>query len=92
MFGPFDYNTIPLGPIGCAVLIHENTNTRANWDNHAVYIWYLQTSSEHYREHVFRVKKTNTERVLDTVIFQHKHITNPTTTHDDNIIRAIRNL
>jgi hypothetical protein len=26
--GPFDYNAMPLGPMGCAVQIHESTNRR----------------------------------------------------------------
>ena len=31
MFVPFDYNKIPLGPMGCAVLIYDNPNAHATW-------------------------------------------------------------
>ena len=91
MFGTYNYNKIPFGPMGCSVLVHENTNACATWDNHAVYTWYLQTSQYHYRAHVYPIKKTNAERVLDKLVFQHKDTTNPTIEHSDHIIRYIRN-
>ena len=34
----------------------------------------------------------NAEQVSDTILFQHEHITNPTITHEDRVIRAIDNL
>ena len=37
IFGPFNYNIMPLGIMGCAVLIYENPNAHATWDNHSVY-------------------------------------------------------
>ena len=61
MFGTCNYNKIPVGPMGCSVLVHENTNACATWDNHAVYIWYFQTSQYHYRAHVYCIKKTKAE-------------------------------
>ena len=92
MFGPLDYNIMALSPMGCAVLIYENSNARASWDNHAVYSWYLYISPEHYRAHVCRVKNTNADQLLDTVVFKHKNITEPTITHSDRLVKAIHNL
>ena len=92
MFGPFNYNIMPLGPMGCSVLIHENSDTRTSWINHAVYVSYLYMSPEHYRAHVCRVKNTNAKQVSDTVVFQGKKITNPTITHVDRAVKAIHNL
>ena len=57
-----------------------------------MYGWYLYTSNEHYWAHVCRVKKTNTERVSDTVVFQNKTITNPTITHADRVVHVIKSL
>jgi hypothetical protein len=34
--GPFDYNTMPLVPIGCAVQVHEKTDKRGTWSYHTV--------------------------------------------------------
>ena len=92
MFGPLDYNIMALSPMGCAVLIYENSNARASWDNHAVYSWYLYISPEHYRAHVCRVKNTNADQLLDTVVFKQKNITKPKITHTDRLVKAIRNL
>ena len=92
MFGPFYYNRMPLGPMLCAVLIYENSNACESWDNHAVYIWYLYMSPEHYRAHVCRVKNNNSDQVSDTVVFKHKNITKPTITHANQLVKAIRNL
>ncbi len=87
--GPFDYNKMPLAPMGCNVQIHEKSDSRGTWAFHSVDGWYLNTSPEHYRTHKCYVKHTNNERFSDTVEFQHKRITNPTVTPADKIMKAI---
>jgi hypothetical protein len=87
--GPFDYNKMPLAPMGCAVQIHEKTDKRGTWAYHSLDGWYIATSPEHYRTHTCHVKSTRSERLTDTVQFQHKNITNPTVTHADKIMKAI---
>ena len=54
--------------------------------------WYLRTSDEHYRCHVIYVKNTRSERISDTVHFKHKHITAPTLTPEDTIVKALNDL
>ena len=34
--GPFDYNKMPLAPMGCAAQIHKKTNKRGTWSYHSV--------------------------------------------------------
>ncbi|KAL9178273.1 hypothetical protein ACHAXT_001701 [Thalassiosira profunda] len=87
--GPFDYNKMPLAPMGCKVQIHEKADQRASWAFHSVDGWYLSTSPEHYRTHLCHVKSTRRNRLADTVQFFHKNITNPTLTHADKIMNAI---
>ena len=87
--GPFDYNKMPLAPMGCAAQIHEKTDKRGTWSYHSVDGWYLSTSSEHYRTHNCYVKSTRSERLSDTVQLQHKSITNPAISHADKIMAAI---
>ena len=87
--GPFDYNKMPLAPMGCAVQVHEKTDKRGTWSYHSVDGWYLSTSPEHYRTHKCHVKETRSERLTDTVHFSHKNITNPTLLHADKIMQAI---
>eukprot|EP00804_Cyclotella_cryptica_P030764 CCRYP_009164-RA/>CCRYP_009164-RA protein AED:0.15 eAED:0.16 QI:0/0/0/1/1/1/4/0/1045 len=51
--GPFDYNKMPLAPMGCSV------------------------------------QSTNSERLSDTVVFQHKSITHPSLTPTDKLMQAV---
>ena len=89
MCGPFDYNRMPLAPMGCKVQIHEKPANRGTWDYLSVNGWYLHTSNEHYRTHNCHVKGTRSERLSDTVQFLCKSITNPTKTVADKIMLAI---
>jgi hypothetical protein len=51
--------------------------------------WYLSTSPDHYHTHLCHIKITSSDRLSDTVHFKHKHITNPTLTHAEKIMRAL---
>jgi hypothetical protein len=73
--GAFDYNIMPLAPMGCAVQIHKTSEKRGSWAADSIDGWYLRTSPKHYQCHV---KETRSERVSDTVHFKHKYITQPT--------------
>ena len=88
----FDYNRMPLAPMGCAVQVHNSTNRRLTWAEHSLDGWYLKTSEEHYRCHVVFIKKTRSERISDTVVFQHRYITNPTITPEDKVVKALGNV
>jgi hypothetical protein len=90
--GPFDYNKMPLAPMGCAVQIHERSERRGSWAMNSVDGWYLRTSDEHYRCHEVYVKHTRSTRISDTIHFKHKHITAPTLTPEDTIVKAIGDL
>jgi hypothetical protein len=46
--GPFDYNKMPLAPMGCNAQIHEKMTNKAHGVFHLVDGWYLFTSPEHY--------------------------------------------
>ncbi len=87
--GPFDYNKMPLAPMGCEAQIHKKTDKRGTWAYHSIDGWYLFTSPEHYRTHTCHVKATKSKRRLDTVHFKHKNITNPTITHADKVMQAL---
>ena len=90
--GPFDYNKMPLAPMGCEVQVHEKTDSRGTWAYHCVDGWYLYTSPDHYRTHVCHIKETKSDRLSDTVHFKHKNITNPELTHADKVMKAIASL
>ena len=46
--GPFDYNKMPLAPMGCNIQVHEKSDTHGTWAFHSVDGWYISTSPEHY--------------------------------------------
>ena len=87
--GPFDYNKMPLAPMGCEVQVHEKTDKRGTWSYHSVDGWYLNTSPEHYRVHNCHIKSTKQERLTDTVQFKHKRLTNPELSPHDKIMQAV---
>ena len=90
--GNFDYNRMPLAPMGCAVQFHIKPNRRKSWGEHSSNGWYLTTSPDHYRCHNIFVKATRAKRISDTVYFKHTHITQPTLTTEDLVIKAIQDL
>ena len=92
LFGNFDFNRMPLAPMGCSVQIHEEASKRRTWAPHSVDGYYLGTSPEHYRAHRIFVKATNAERITETVFFKHKYLTNPTVTHADRVVQAAKEL
>jgi hypothetical protein len=69
--GSFDYNRMPLAPMGCAVQFHIKPSRRKMFGEHSEDGFYLKTSEEHYRTHVIFVKKTRAKRLADTVFFKH---------------------
>ncbi len=90
--GNFDYNRMPLTPMGCAVQFHKKTNRRKSWDEHSSDGWYLKMSPDHYRCHIIFVKTTPAKQISNTVYFKHKHITQPTLTLEDLMVHAIQDL
>ncbi len=55
--GAFDYNKMPLAPLGCVVQMHDATNRRKTWDPQSLNGWYLGTSTEHYQCHRIFARK-----------------------------------
>ena len=83
---------MPLAPMGCAVQLHKSSERQGTWAENTTNGWYIQTSPEHYCCHKIHVKKTNSERVSDTVFFKHKYITQPTLISADILTKAINDL
>ena len=90
--GNFDYNRMPLAPMGCEVQFHIKPSRRKTFGEHSGDGFYLRTSAEHYRTHVVFVKKTRAKRLADTVFFKHRYITQPTITKADAIVNAYNKL
>ncbi len=87
--GPFDYNNMPLAPMGCEAQVHAKTNKRGTWAYHLVNRWYLFSLPEHYCTHNCHIKHTKSKQLSDTVQFQHKPITNSSITHANKVMHAL---
>ncbi len=88
----FNYNTMPLAPLGCAVQMHKAPTKCKTWAENTTDGWFIQTSPEHYRCHVIYTKKTRSVRISDLVWFKHKYITQPTVTPANMIVKALTDL
>merc|ERR1711923_175471 len=63
MHGNFDYNRMPLAPMGCPVQVHVKSKDRKTWDFHSEPGHYLFTSPDHYQVHNNVMTKTKAERL-----------------------------
>ncbi len=88
----FDYNHMPIAPMGCVVQLHIKSGQRKMFGEHSADGFYLKTSEEHYRTHVVFCKKTRAKRLADMVFFKHKYIIQPTVMPVDAIVNAITKL
>ena len=48
LHGQFDYNYVPLAPMGCAVQFHIKPKQQWSWGEHSIDGWYVQRSPKHY--------------------------------------------
>jgi hypothetical protein len=86
MHGEFDYNKMPLAPLGCA------TNRQKTWDMHSLNGWYLGTFDKHYWCYKIYCTKTRAERISDTVFFQHCYLMQPVVMPTNAMIKVMGDL
>jgi hypothetical protein len=87
--GPFDYNEMPLAPMGCEAQVQEKTNKCGTWAYHSVDDWYPFTLPEHYCTQNCHIKHTKSKWLSNTVQFQHKRITDSSITHANKVMQAL---
>ena len=85
-------NKMLLAPMGCVVLLHCKLDIRQIWDGHAIEVFYIKTSREHYQCYKIWVKSTRSIQVTDKVFFKHKYITMHKITKADAIVVATTQL
>jgi hypothetical protein len=92
VYGLHDYNREPLAPLGCKTQCFADPERRTSFGAHSMDSWYIGTSKQHYRCYKVFMKDTRAERVTDTAVFQHRHVTNPTVSMADKITSAAHEL
>ncbi len=88
--GPFDFNKMPLGPVGCPVLIHTQPATQQSWDFHTKPDFYIGLALDSYC--CFKLVKTDTKSqiILDTTKFCHSYLSVPVPSAKDKIIHSLQ--
>jgi hypothetical protein len=88
--GPFDFNKMPLGWVGCRVLIHAKSATRQSWEFHAKPGFYISPALNCYC--CFKLVKSNTKSqvILDTIKFCHSYLSIPVPSAKDKIIHGLQ--
>ena len=66
-WGPFDYNRT--ASLDTKLFIHEKPSSRESRSPHAVPGWYIGPALSHYRCFRTWITETNTERIVDTVVW-----------------------
>ena len=61
--GPFNYESIPLGPLGCNIIAHKTVGTRKSWDFHGTAGWNVGVALQHHRFHTVVAKATKAAQV-----------------------------
>ncbi len=86
--GHFDFNKMPLGPVGCCILIHAKPATWQSWDFCTKPAFYIGPALDSYR--CFKLVKTNTKSQVnsDTVKFFHSYLSVHVPSTKDNIIHG----
>jgi hypothetical protein len=87
---PFNFNKMPLGKVGCGVLIHAKLTTWQSWDFRAKPGFYIGPALDSYC--CFKLVKSDTKSqvILDTVEFCHSYLSVPVPSAKDKIIHGFQ--
>ena len=90
--GVFDYNSTPIGPPGCRVLVHDKAHQRGTWAPHGQDGWYIGPTFEHYRCYKVWMWETRKERDTDTITWFPQQLKMPTPSAIDRIAAGITDI
>ena len=90
--GMYNFDSTPMGPIGCRVIAHETPDQRKTWAPHAIDGFYLGPATEHYRCHRIYVPQSKSERIVETIQFYPKMCETPTLSTQENTVIAAHTL
>ena len=92
LYGPFNYEATPVGPLGCDIIAHMKTRTRHSWEFRGAAGWNVGVALKHYRFHTIVAKATRAAQVSETVEFRHHYLTQPTVTPMYRIVNGVTTL
>ena len=86
---PFNFDATPIGPCGCAVIIHNKPSKRQSWAFRGRDGFSIGPALQHYR--CFQVVDVLTKALIisDTVEFRHDYLAPPAVSYEDRLLHAI---
>ena len=92
LHSPHNFNRHPFAPLGCEIQMLEDPKIQRTWGVKSKPGFYTGTSLVYYQYYWGWNRETQRIRCSETVIFKHKHITNPAITPVDAIVHAAKQL
>ena len=87
--GEFDYTEIPLGPIGCNIMIHTTSNKRKSLDQRLREVFSVGPALKHYCCIKAFDGKTKALIITDTAKYLHEYLTQTHIIAEDRMTHAI---
>ena len=81
-----------MAPPGTRVIVHDKPGNITSWRNHGTSGWYIGPSLDHYICMQCYTPATNISRITDTLQYIPKTFAFPTTTTEDYLQQAIRDI
>jgi hypothetical protein len=88
--GPFDFNKMPLVPVGCRVLIHAKLATWQSWDFHTKPGFYIGPALDSYCYFKLVKSDTKSQVISDTVKFCHLYLSVPVPSAKDKTVHGLQ--
>ena len=90
--GTFNFDAMPLAPLGTHITFHETANQRGTWALNGTKAWYIGPAMEHYRCYRCFIVKTKAERIGDTIEWHTKNTTMPFVSQKDQAVQTAKDL
>jgi hypothetical protein len=92
LYGPFDFNKMPLALLGTKALVYNNPATWTSWAPHATNGFYVGPTTDHYHCLHFYIPATRRSRFSNTWHLYPRHCQVPTTLEHDSTLLAAADL
>jgi hypothetical protein len=92
LYGPFDFNKMPLAPLGTKALVYDDPATRAFWAPHATDGFYVGPANNHYHCLCFYIPSTCCFRFANLWWLYPAHCQVPVASEQDKTLLAAADL
>ncbi|KAL7482034.1 hypothetical protein ACHAW6_007726 [Cyclotella cf. meneghiniana] len=90
LFGTFNFDATPLGPVGCCLLIHNKATTHRSWDYCSHNGFYVGPALHHYRCYKVPNKESQAVAITNAIKFRHHYLPTTDLMAEDKIIDMLQ--